>query len=155
MREWLLDGFRYDRWANRQWVSLAMGSLEEVGWADSVGDVPLEPKARAAEVFAHVLWAQRIWLARIDVSVVAEGEGWIDALYEAWVAVLIARDPAEIVRFDHPKRGPQERSIGDMAWHVVNHGTYHRGQLREIAELAGWSWPETDVSRWRAAGSPR
>jgi uncharacterized damage-inducible protein DinB len=36
--------------------------------------------------------------------------------------------------------------VSDIAAHVVNHGTYHRGQLRERAEADGLDdFPETDL----------
>jgi uncharacterized damage-inducible protein DinB len=33
----------------------------------------------------------------------------------------------------------------EVVRHVINHGTYHRGQLRMLAELDGIAWPETDM----------
>jgi uncharacterized damage-inducible protein DinB len=150
MREWLIDGFRYDLWANRRWAPVAAGTLEEVGWPDSSDEIPTEPKARMADTFAHILWGQRIWLERLGVEVCAEGLGWLDALHERWISTLSERDPAERIEYRNTKGVPFNRPIGDIAWHMINHGTYHRGQLREIADCAGLDWPETDFTFWRS-----
>jgi len=127
VRDWLLDGFRYDLWANRRWSSVATGSLVEVGRPVSSRDVPAEPQARLVDTFAHLLCAQRTWLERLGVSVVAEGGAWLDALHEGWMVALNERDPLEVVAYRNTKGVPFTRSVSDIAWHVVNHGTYPSG----------------------------
>lgn len=148
MREWLLDGFRYDLWANRLWMPVATPDMRKVTVARP-SEMPQEPRARAAEVFVHILWAQRVWLERLGAPVEAEGEGWLPALYEAWEQVLSSRAMDEIVAYRNLRGMPFEQAVGDIATHVLNHGTYHRGQLREIADNFGLEYPETDYMIWR------
>ncbi len=154
MREWLRDGFLYDLWANRQWAPLVMGTLEEVGWPDSADRIPNDPRARAADVFAHIFWGQRIWLERCGMAVESQGEEWIQALHDGWIAQVEQRDPTEVIRYAHPVQGSTVRPFSDIARHLVNHGTYHRGQIREIVEPLGLEIPETDFTRWRAVTAP-
>ena len=55
----------------------------------------------------------------------------------------------------HDSQGAEwERTFVEIASHVGNHGTYHRGQLRQLLEEAGVDFPDTDWIRWRDAGSP-
>ena len=118
-----------------------MGTLDEVGWSDSPDEIPSDPLARAADVFAHIAWGQRIWLARCGTTVRSEREGWLQALHDGWVAEVELRDPAEAIAYDHPVQGPISRPFSDIARHLMNHGTYHRGQIREIVEPLGLSIP--------------
>ena len=39
-----------------------------------------------------------------------------------------------------------KNTVAQIATHVVNHGTYHRGQLRGLAQAEGLeAFPETDL----------
>ena len=41
--------------------------------------------------------------------------------------------------------GPEESlTLMELTWHVLNHGTYHRGHLMGLAEREGWDPPGTD-----------
>ncbi len=35
--------------------------------------------------------------------------------------------------------------VSEITEHVINHGTYHRGHLRGLAEAEGISFPDTDL----------
>src|SRR5205823_5270298 len=106
MKDWLIEGFQYDVWANRLWVEtlkrvepniVAPAAMVRVTIAGPWPDFPTNhPLSRAGEVFAHLLWAQRIWLERVGCSVApqqADGLQWIDALHEGWVETLTMHDP--------------------------------------------------------------
>ena len=58
-------------------------------------------------------------------------------------------EPTDLQRYERPAGDVVSRSVSDVAWHLINHGTFHRGQLREIADQAGMEWSETDVTLWR------
>lgn len=137
MGEWLQRAFRYDLWANRQWAPLAMKASEAGA-----------PEARLHEVFAHIVWAQRVWLSRVGVEVDGEGDTLLAALNEGWLSVLASRSTDEVIHYRNLKGLPFDRPLGDIAFHVTNHGTYHRGQLREIAGRLGLEYPETDFALW-------
>lgn len=49
-----------------------------------------------------------------------------------------------------------EHMLSEVAHHVFNHGTYHRGHLRGLADAAGFEdFPETDLIRfYREKASP-
>lgn len=158
MSDGLRNGFDYDLWANRLWAPVAMAGASADAWAriaepPSIAPLPTEPRARAVSVFVHILRVHRIWLSRCGAEVTAVGEGWLPALYEAWGDQIDRRAPSELIAYPNPDPvgGSLVRTFGDVAWQTVNHGTYHRGQLREILGAIGVAVPETDVAIWRPA----
>ena len=116
----------YDRWANHRWLPFVEGS-------DS-----LRP------IFHHILNAQAIWFRRVGTPDFALPESLtdqIEANFTAWQSVLSERDLTEIIQYQNWAGVAQSGALGDIALHVINHGTYHRGQLREMATEG---FPETD-----------
>lgn len=116
----------YDRWANRRWRPV------------------VESEEALRPIFTHILNAQAVWYRRIGHSnfVLAESlADQIEANFAVWLNVVNERDFAEVIAYKNLAGVPQSRALGDIMLHVMNHGTYHRGQLRE---LAGDGFPETD-----------
>jgi uncharacterized damage-inducible protein DinB len=154
MREWLIDGFRYDLWANRRWLPLVSGALQKIEqplWPD---EMPSDPQARMEEIFAHLLRAQRVWLSRLHPMIQTDGEAWLTEMNDAWIDLLTTRDLDEIVSYRNTKGIPFKHPVGKIAAHVVNHGTYHRGQLSALAASIGVEGPETDLFLWQMETSP-
>ena len=139
MRDLLADGFRYDLWANLKWLSVL----------DRFADRP-----RAEAIFQHILGAQRIWLARSlseeEVPALPESlaEGF-PMISEAWLEFLRISDPEAFVSYTNFKGESWFNTVEQIARHVVNHGTFHRGQLRGLAQAEGWDdFEDTDLIRW-------
>jgi uncharacterized damage-inducible protein DinB len=137
--EWvrfISQGFDYDRWANRQWIA-ALGSFKDL--------------ARAHAVLEHILASQNRWLTRIGVDIPPQqGDMSLQELFDVgnrtWIMVMETADPDELVTYSTSEGKQYTQSIGQIAMHVINHGTYHRGQLRGLAEAEGLtSFPETDL----------
>lgn len=145
VRTWLVQGFAYDAWANRQWQSHLF-------------------TPRMHEVFDHILKAQAIWISRVaaaaeDETFDALSAAWstavgsddvrrlitIDALASAWTAAVGSDDLGRLITYRTALGSEHTRSVGEIARHVIDHGTYHRGQLRQLAEDAGHDWPETGL----------
>jgi len=151
MREYLLDSLDYDVWANRKWI----GFLGGVASAESA--------AGAGRWMHHILTAQHIWVTRLGVDVpevvaygpevsAAQLRAEADRLADAWRTVLRERDPGEAISYKNFKGETLTRTLGQLARHAMNHGTYHRGQIREIVEQLGMSdFPETDYLYFLAA----
>lgn len=51
----------------------------------------------------------------------------------------------EVVAYRTVAGVPQESAIWEMLRHVVNHGTYHRGQLATMLRQLGVAPPSTDL----------
>ncbi|MBX7133181.1 MAG: hypothetical protein K1X67_10940 [Fimbriimonadaceae bacterium] len=139
MRDQLADGFRYDLWANLKWVDILPR---------------FQDRERAETVLRHVLNAQHVWLTR---SLSAEEvpnlpadltEG-LQSMNAAWIEFLRISDPEAFVSYTTFKGEPYFNTVEQIARHVVNHGTYHRGQLRGLAQAEGWDdFEDTDLIRW-------
>ncbi|GIV02257.1 MAG: hypothetical protein KatS3mg015_1087 [Fimbriimonadales bacterium] len=127
--------FGYDRWANERWIAFARSHK----W--TAGD----------DVIEHIVRASEIWLSRVHreepPDPAAETlERRLAACHERWLQTLRSLPPDEIIRYANLAGVQYETALGDIAAHVVNHGTYHRGQLRERAEADGFNdFPETDL----------
>jgi len=139
VRELLMESFDYDLWATQQWL-------------EALPRFP-DPQ-RPYSIANHILRAQQIWLERCwsDTEV-----GKIDAepnaaavqLHALWKDFLSTCDPTAYVAYTSKTGEAHFPTVEHVALHVVNHGSYHRGQLREIAEQQGIEYPETDRIRWQ------
>lgn len=136
MNPLLIKQFEYDRWANLLWLDFLQ-------------------KTQTPEVYrkimGHILGAQTVWVSRIEGESLAAipspslEAATIEELNERWKAVLTTRSPDEVIQYRRTTGEALESSIEEIALHVVNHGTYHRGELRGLCradEIDGF--PETD-----------
>ena len=62
------------------------------------------------------------------------------------MSVFIATCDLDLVRQrSWPEWGTYEWRTGQIIYHALSHGTYHRGHIRAIAEEMGLvDWPDTD-----------
>jgi uncharacterized damage-inducible protein DinB len=127
----LLSLLAYDAWANLETAR----SLRE-------GDDPT-----ALKLMAHVVGAQRVWLARIGGErsplpvwpelALAEIIQHLEEILPAWRSIL-GRTPAEHrVAYTTVRGEPFENSVEEIALHVVLHSSYHRGQANASLRAAG------------------
>lgn len=106
---------------------------------------------RASEILEHILQAQRIWLERCDVEVPLQtADISLQELFgqtdQTWLMLMEQSDFDEPVTYQTSNGKEFTQPIGQIAMHVINHGTYHRGQLRQLAEADAFSnFPETDL----------
>ena len=132
----LATGFEYDLWANRRWL-------------DNLGGFKRLDRAQA--ILEHMLSAQHIWLQRCGVKLEHGREnialhGLFQANSEIWQVVLDESDVDSLVTYLTSRGEQYTESVGQIMFHVLNHGTYHRGQLRQLAEEDGFeNFPETDL----------
>lgn len=135
MRDHLSTLFDYDLWANQQWQPICR----------------LHPEAAA--VMAHILEAQYVWYVRC-MNETDAGNQVEDQVEEAarmcaqWKELLRVSDPSAYISYQDQAGNSHYRLVEEIAAHVANHGTYHRGQLRGWAEANGIEWPETDLMRF-------
>jgi uncharacterized damage-inducible protein DinB len=119
----------YDLWANLRWFPLCF-----------------EEPMRG--VMTHILRAQVIWLERCGGQTsfhAADPYDFVDALSLAWSAHIEETDLNELVTYRNSMGIKYSEPRLDIIRHVINHGSYHRGQLRAMAEMmAVPAFPETD-----------
>jgi uncharacterized damage-inducible protein DinB len=144
LRQWILEGFTYDAWANRRWAD-RLGSFNDPERAN-----------RATEILMHILDAQRIWLTRCGAMVEFDKRdehlgAFAESSAQAWRMFIEMSSLEETIDYRTMAGDPYSNTIGEIALHVINHGTYHRGHLRGLAELEGLKdFQDTDlILYWR------
>lgn len=151
---------RYNCWQNRSLVAAADTLTDAERWRDR-GAV----FRSIAETLNHLLWDDRIWLARLrgDGAMAAEigarhpytdaPRDWadymrdraaLDAEIVAWADRLTETDLARAVPW---QRGAEamETGFGFNLVHLVNHQTHHRGQVHAMLTAAGARPDATDL----------
>lgn len=145
----LLDQFKrmfaFTDWANTQYIEAIA----------SVADPPEETMV----LINHIIGAQVVWLSRLDGASFPDDWGvWPKnpigdcrtrsaASTADWFAYLDGQsDEAieRIVSYKTTKGDPFETSLRDILSHVLNHGTYHRGQIATQLRQVGVTPPSTD-----------
>jgi uncharacterized damage-inducible protein DinB len=134
LESWLRDAFAYDHWATTQWLEC----------------FPKLPEPNQAEpILAHIVRASEIWLSRVNPDLPAPTGGLnfrLDQATEGWIDALQARSATIVIEYRTTTNQPFKHQLGAIAGHVINHGTYHRGQLRAIADEQGFiDFPESDM----------
>lgn len=146
--------FGYNRWANVRMLD----ALAELTPEELTGDTKSSHPSLLATLM-HMLGAEWVWLERWKGSSPAsfpdaEGLDSVAAVRERWDALW--RDQQSFLsglEDDGPERPLQyrlfsgledARPLGDLMRHVVNHGSYHRGQLVTMLRQLGKVPPSTD-----------
>ncbi|MBI1332398.1 MAG: hypothetical protein GC165_05925 [Armatimonadetes bacterium] len=129
-------GFEYDLWANKQWLDC----LDRTGAG--------EPDR---SLLQHILGSQLIWAMRLagesptaipkpDLTVET-----METINAKWLGLLETIDLQSSIEF---RRTTGEGARAVISWivqHAINHGTYHRGELRGLRRARGdEDFPETD-----------
>jgi uncharacterized damage-inducible protein DinB len=144
--------------------------LEHLAWADGrvleALRAAADPPAEALELFAHVLGAERVWLARLreEASPVAvwpalslEQCGALSAEVVAGLRALVAAAGPEQLARPVPYRNSAGRAftstVEEMLLQVVLHGCYHRGQIALLLRQHGGEPATSDFIAF-ARGAP-
>lgn len=137
MKRFLLQDFDYDLWATRKWID----TLPR--WPDF--KIP-------SAILEHMLWAQDVWLRRCTKGVpeLTDAASHLpetaQRLNYLWREQIETRDLDEPIAYRNSKGQAFTRRLNEIARHVVNHGTFHRGEIRGKAEIYGVKdWPDTDL----------
>lgn len=120
--------------------------ITHLGWADDRVLAALrsatDPDPACLDLFAHVLAAEHVWLARLKgetprhpvwpTLTLEECAGLVQANQRELTATIGALDRAALARrVTYQNSAGQEftNSVEDILLHVCLHGTYHRGQI--------------------------
>lgn len=128
--------------------------VRQVGLASLA--VPLE---RAVAIFAHVQAARQLWLSRVSKLTGFPDGGvfpaWtidhservareMDTLYEGFIRARSVHDLMQGVEYTSTESVKYESQLSEILTHVVNHGSYHRGQIAQLIAQTGNKPPVTD-----------
>lgn len=152
------DLFAYDAWASRRMLEAASGLTPEQLTRDVGGSFP-----SVLATLGHILHANWIWLSRWNgVSPSAWPEEWTMADYaslsahwrrieqerEEWLGRLRDEDLERVIEYRSLKGDPYRSALHEMLRHVVNHATYHRGQVTNHLRALGARPVATDLIAW-------
>ena len=138
MRDHLLELFAYDLWANTLWIDYLTGR---------------DSTTEEMQQMAHLLGSQRMWVTRVggvsptDFVLPEPTIETLQGLNNQWKQVLSNRELDEVIHYKRTTGEALSLELKQIASHVINHGTYHRGVLRGIALLEDrWDFPDTDLA---------
>ena len=141
--------FAYNRWANRR-LAEATGRL-------AADDYARDMNASFASIrgtLIHLLWAEWWWLrvwqgstpprqfdAEMFPDVSALAAGWTELEREQ--DAFLSRLSDGQLEHRRSVRG-YEYTLGELVHHLLNHSTYHRGQVAMLLRQIGEEPPATD-----------
>lgn len=136
-KERLIDFFNYNFWCNEELIKVI---------APRTNDFP----PRVQEVMSHILNSHIFWNNRCTGK--PDNDRWIihppedlmdinEENHEITNSILTKRDLAEEISFKNSKDGISTVTLGDIYFHLSNHGTYHRGQLALLFRQSGVAEP--------------
>lgn len=107
--------------------------------ADVFISSPDKTSEKAVKLFSHVLSAHQIWNNRIEPAQTPFGVWQLHAVedfkridrsnYEQTLQLLDNADGNKTVRYSNSKGQTFTNSVRDILFHIINHSTYHRGQI--------------------------
>ncbi len=150
--------YAYDEWANALFLAAAGALTDERFSAPVVSSFP-----SFRDTLAHIVGAEWIWLRRWlgesptappggsdppTLAAVRERLGEVERERRLYLAGLSAADLDRTIAYRRLNGEAFSSRLSDLFVHVVNHSTYHRGQLTTILRQLGEKPPTTDFFRF-------
>jgi uncharacterized damage-inducible protein DinB len=148
----LLDLLSYQRWATERTLDAAAKLTAEQFTQAITSSFP-----GVRDTLVHTFGADRVWLGRISNEAPDRANPadfpTPESLREPWLAVLDAwtqrvseiGDPKTLISYRAFNGDPFTSSLEEILRHVVNHGTYHRGQVTTMLRQLGAETVSTDL----------
>jgi uncharacterized damage-inducible protein DinB len=135
--------------------------VDHMKWADAAALDALRTspgtETRALTLYAHILGAESVWLARIDgrpsdvavwpslsVDECATLSARNAEAYDALLASLAPADFSREIDYRNSAGTPFRSTLEDILLHVALHGAYHRGQVALAIRDGGGEPTATD-----------
>ncbi len=118
---------------------------------------------RAVAIFAHIVAARRVWLARLgvieaapgglfpdqpDVAQVAEMWREVQGLWRGFLAGADDAALARVLEYQSFDAGRFRNCVEDILAQLFGHSSYHRGQIAMLVRAAGGEPAITDLIYW-------
>jgi uncharacterized damage-inducible protein DinB len=159
----LLELLEYHRWATNLTVGAVRALTPEQFTRDLGSSFP-----SVRDTLVHVFSADRAWLGRLEGQSPprANASDYADlaSLLEVWepvlqrwpVLVASLGDPGQLIDYKALAGEPFTNSLGQIVRHVVNHGTYHRGQVATMLRQLGAQAVSSDlIGFYRERSAPQ
>lgn len=146
--------YSYNEWATARLMDATRG-LTAAEFARDMGT----SHRSARGTLVHILWAEWIWLQRwrgesprhvfaedgySDVDMIASEWGELARDQQDFIATLTDNHLLTRVSYENLQGERWEYTLAHMMQHVVNHSSYHRGQIVTLLRQLGQSPPPTD-----------
>lgn len=146
--------FAYNRWATERLLH-ASRELSPDAFARDLGT----SHGSVRGTLVHTLWAEWIWLQRWrgtspkrvfaedefpDVAAIETRWGEVERERQSFIAGLADDRLAARTAYINLQGQRWEYPLGHMMQHVVNHSSYHRGQVVTLLRQLGREPPSTD-----------
>ena len=153
--ETLGDLYLYNSWANEQTLQAA----SRLSAADFDRDLK-GSYCSVRETLTHIVWAEWIWLQRwkgVSPTVVFPAADYptVDSLRRQFEAVATERSAflrgrsaeqiLQVVEYTNRRGQTWRYPLWQQLYHVVNHSTYHRGQVATMLRQLGAAPAATDL----------
>lgn len=151
MKDKLLTWYDYNCWANEK----VLNHLQSVPVDIFVKDVNLGFQS-IAHVLGHIATADRIWFSRISNGIsptsldftpytnVEEARNEFVHIQQSMRAFIESASIEQTISYKNTSGQPFEHTIEQIVQHVVNHGTYHRGNITTMLRVLGYNGVQTD-----------
>lgn len=144
MRKYFEELFAYDNWSNKRILDTA--------------NEPILKDDRFLSLMSHVISAKIIWLHRVEGLPTSPFPIWekynfreiqsmVDESHIRWMGFLHrykVETFEEIIHYKDSHGADHESRLTSILTHVINHGTYHRGQAVSRIKELGEATPVTD-----------
>lgn len=152
------DLFDYNHWANQR-VLRSLQDVSEADWTAELGGSFGSLQATTA----HLVGAEWIWLQRWQGRSPSSPPGWLhspsverlqqelEALEEErrqWLAALSDSDLQAVCSYRFVSGASHQTRLEVLLRHLVNHSSYHRGQIATLLRQAGMAPQSTDLLVW-------
>lgn len=164
MTDEIRELYAYNRWANRRVLEAAQ-RLPEEALARDLGS----SHGSVRDTLAHILSSEWIWLTRwrgtsptgvpptwdlSSVLRIREQWGRVQADVDAFLQDLTADDLDTEVNYRNTRGVAHANPLWQLLRHVVNHSSYHRGQVVGMLRQLGGEGVATDLVSWYRDGMP-
>ncbi len=159
MLPYVIEHFAYNKWANDRTAEAIRSLSAEQAHRHLGSSFPT-----IAATAAHIASAEWIWLRRWKGESPTSHPGWatqaaldvvfakfaeIEAERAAWLATLTEADIDRVVGFRLLNGHEDHQRLSSQLMHLVNHSTYHRGQIAGMIRQVGGTPLSTDLIAYR------
>lgn len=150
--------FGYGSWATARMFSAAEALAEEQVDAPAASSFPSVRATLAHIVGAEWIWSRRwlsesptslpAWAAKASLGELKRELEAVEAERTSLLAKLTDADLAGVFSYRGMDGKDFSQPLGQLVQHVVNHSTYHRGQLATQLRQLGHTPPNTDFTKY-------
>ena len=147
MSHTLIDHLTYNLWANERMGHLLMAQSDAILNAEQKSSF-----TSVTKTVMHLLDAEIIWLTRLKGQSLTDWpskkftgtkadmlQGLVKTSTELLQLIKEKGDEftSQVIAYKNMKGDPYTNRVEEILYHVVNHGTYHRGQIITMLRGAG------------------